>query len=585
MAREGAGLCVTAVLLACQASLGLDDYVIAGGASGSSGSGGASGAAGSSEGGSASGASGAGAGTSGAGGDAGAGGTADRMPEGDSGAPVCNAEGLAPLLTPVLSGPVRGAYTGSLHAAASRATLRPRFGWREVTSECPGPVTYQLQLDDSCAPGALDGCEFTSPELDAANLAGTSFQPDQDLPVSSVAPVGALYAWRLRACDSGERCSPWSEVRHLFVGRVPEDVNGDGFADVVIVHSGGPSVFVGSVQFDQNTGHTLDSAVSPSVFLGDVNGDGFADLGATVGNASTTGLAPHVLYGGPDVDALSGVTLTASPGTSSTNTRIRATGDINGDGFSDLIVQLNNQSKADIYFGGTTLSAIPDLPLSTPLDDLTATPGSGSAGDVNGDGFQDAVLVASPALDSAQLLLGGPSPSATLSAPIPFGVSCIFTDIAVSGGGDVNGDGFDDFFVSCSGIGVFAYFGAAEPGTAWAATRQPDAAVLSVASDFDIDGDGLDDVLVGLDASAPLLFLGNASSFTLQTPEPGAMTDLYGARSIAIADHNGDGRADFVVGGYDVNVQRANGDGTLDPQSVGSFVSDGATPIQGGVVY
>lgn len=582
------GLCVAAALGACQASLGLDDYVFTGGAGGGgSGASGASGTAGSSSGGSASGASGAGGSTSGAGGDApgGAGGTPNPA-DGGAGAAACDTEGLAPLVAPALAGPVRGLYTGSLHAASNRATLRPRFAWREVASDCPGPVTYQLQLDDSCAPGGLDGCEFASPELDAANLEATSFEPEQDLPVSSAVPVGALYAWRVRACDSGERCSPWSEVRHLFVGRAPEDVNGDGFADVVIQHSGGPSVFVGSWQFDQIADHTFVDSGSPSVFLGDVNGDGFADIGATIGYAPTTGLAPHVLFGGPDLDALTGVTLTASPGTASTNTIIRAAGDINGDGFSDLIVHLNNQGRTDIYFGGTTLAPTPDLPLLTPLDEPNATPGSGSAGDVNGDGYADALLVVSQALDSAQLLLGGPSPSSTLSAPIPFGVSCNYTDIAVSGGGNVNGDGFEDVFVSCATVGVFAYFGAAEPGTAWAATRQPDATVLTVSSGFDIDEDGLDDVLVGIDAADPLLFRGNASSFGLQTPEPGAMTDLYGARTIAVADHNGDAREDFVVGGYDVNVQRANGNGTLDPQSVGSFVpTDGAMGIQGSVVY
>lgn len=580
------GLGLVAALAACQASLGLGDYEFTGGAGGAAGSSGASGTAGSSSGGSASGASGSGGGTSGSGGDAGggSGGTPNGLP--DSGAPPCDTDGLSPLAAPVLAGPVRGVYTGSLHADASRATLRPRFGWREVTSECPGPVAYQLQLDDSCAPGALDGCEFASPELDAATLEATSFQPEQDLPVSSVAPVGALYAWRVRACDSGERCSEWSEVRHLFVGREQQDVNGDGFAEVVVQHSGGPSVFVGSVQFDQTADHTLVGSGSPAVFLGDVNGDGFGDIGATIGSAETTGLVPRVLFGGPDIDALTGVTLTASPGTPSTNTIIRAAGDINGDGFSDVIVHLNNRALTDIYFGGTTLAATPDLPLSTPLDELNATPGSGSAGDVNGDGFQDALLVVSPALDSAQLLLGGPNPSATLSAPIPFGLSCTFTDIVVSGGGDVNGDGFDDVFVSCSATGVFAYFGAAEPGTTWATTRQPDAAVLAVASRFDIDEDGFDDALVGLDTGDPLLFLGNASGFTLQAPEPGAMTDLSGARVIAVADHNGDAHADFVVGGYDVNVQRANGDGTIDPRSVGSFIPiDGTMGIQGSVVY
>jgi hypothetical protein len=478
---------------------------------------------------------------------------------------------------------VRGAYTGSLHAPSAQGTLRPRFAWSALTTECPGPVTYQLQLDDSCTPGALDGCEFASPELDASNIEATSFQPEQDLPVSSDVPVGALYAWRVRACDSGERCSPWSEIRHLFVGRVPQDVNGDGFADVIVQRSGGASVFFGSGQFDQSSDARLDAAAPPSVFLGDVNADGFADLGATIGNAPTMGLAPHVLFGGPDVTALAGVTLTASAGTSSTGTIIRAAGDINGDGFSDLVVHLNNRSTTDIYFGGTTLAAIPDIPLVTQFGEANAIPGSGSAGDVNGDGYQDLALVVSYALDSAQLLLGGPSPGPTLSEPIPFGASCTFTDITVSGGGDIDADGFGDFFVSCTGIGVFGYLGAAEPGTSWAAARS-DATALTVASHFDIDADGFDDVLVGLDAADPLLFRGRAEGFELQTPEAAAMSDFFTAREIAVSDHNGDGRSDFVLGGYDVGVQRANGDGTLDPQSVGSFV-DGTDSIQGGVVY
>jgi hypothetical protein len=582
--RAGRGFGAAAALLACQASLGLDDYVFDGGAGGGAGSSGASGSAGSASGGSGAAAGGAGDGTSGASGSSsGAAGTPNGTPEGDSGVPACNTEGLAPLTTPVLAGPARGLYTGSLHAASSQATLRPRFAWSAVTSECPGAVTYQLQLEDSCAAGGLDACEFASPELDAAELGATSFQPEQDLPVSSDVPVGALYAWRVRACDSGARCSAWSEVRHLFVGRVPQDVNGDGFADVVVQHTGGPSVFVGSVQFDQIADHTLDSSTPPSVFLGDVNGDGFGDLGATVGYAPTQGLAPHVLFGGPDLDALTGVTLTNSAGTSSTSTIIRAAGDLNGDGFADLIVHLNNRATTDVYLGGTTLAANPELPLATPLDQATSLPNSGSAGDVNGDGFQDAVLVVSPQLDSAQLLLGGPSPSSTLSAPIPFGLSCL--GIAVSGGGDVNGDGFDDFFVSCSGVGVFAYFGATAPGTTWAAVRQPDAAVLTVASHFDIDQDGFDDVLVGVEAAAPLLFLGRAEGFGLATPAAGARTDLFDAPLIAVADHNGDALADFVTGAFDASVQRANGDGTLDPQAVGGFVDEGATPIQGYVVY
>jgi len=132
---------------------------------------------------------------------------------------------------------------------------------------------------------------------------------------------------------------------------------------------------------------------------------------------------------------------------------------------------------------------------------------------------------------------------------------------------------------------VYAYLGASEPGVTWAAVREPDVAVLTVASRFDIDLDGVDDVVLGRDAAAPLLFLGKSADFTFDAPEDGAMNDFSTARSFAISDHNGDGLLDFVAEGFDVGVRRANGDGTLDPQSVGSFVDATATNVEGRVVY
>ena len=94
----------------------------------------------------------------------GIGGTAGAA-EGDGGPDAdCSAIPMLPA-APTLRRPMRGAYSGSLHAPASMATLRPTFSWAAVTPTC-GAVSYEIQVDDSCTPGQLDACTFPSPEMD-----------------------------------------------------------------------------------------------------------------------------------------------------------------------------------------------------------------------------------------------------------------------------------------------------------------------------------------------------------------------------------------------------------------------------------
>ena len=159
---------------------------------------------------------------------------------------------------------MRGAYTGSLHAPAAIATLRPTFSWAAVAPTC-GAVTYEVQADDSCSPGALDACAFPSPELDATGVSALTYAPTADLKVSTTAPVGAFYAWRVRACDASARCGPWSEVRYLHVGRVREDINGDGYGDLLALSNRGIEVYLGSSQFNVSA-PSLTIAVHESAF-------------------------------------------------------------------------------------------------------------------------------------------------------------------------------------------------------------------------------------------------------------------------------------------------------------------------------
>src|SRR5204863_2654153 len=111
---------------------------------------------------------------SGGGGGLAGGTTGGAVADGGLDATSTKCDSASPPAAPRLLRPMRGAYTGSLHAPAAIATLRPTFSWAAVAPTC-GAVTYEVQADDSCAPGALDACAFASPELDAMSISALTY--------------------------------------------------------------------------------------------------------------------------------------------------------------------------------------------------------------------------------------------------------------------------------------------------------------------------------------------------------------------------------------------------------------------------
>jgi hypothetical protein len=490
---------------------------------------------------------------------------------GGSGRPV-DAERVVP--TPRL--PENGQATGSVWSERAR---RPHFRWDAVAG-----ATYELQVDDSCAPTAFQGCEFPSPEWMQLDLPEPDIVLPVSLPVSETAPVGRRYFWRVRACAAGA-CSPWSAIRYVDVGRQKSDFDGDGYADVVLANSGsslshgrvvvafGPHPSARSLQLEEapvpDTSDRFGTVAEP---LGDLDADGFADLLITVPgdgpNAEVKTLGHALVYFGSasfgddadrkilrvdgDADGFFSFGYTATPA-----------GDVDGDGQQDFAV--GNPSPR-LYRGSSRSVVATDIPLLRTGEIVERL----SAGDVTGDGHSDllAVLWASAEKHGrADLLPGGSNgfgEAETLrqtdgSTVAPFTIAS-----------DADGDGFRDLaFVVNSGSTpdknrIDLSFGADPPvtdtGLTWAGATVGEqgtsyAELSAPISAGDVNGDGFDDALVGAawhdSALAQVsLYLGGAESRS--TPDAVYTVEgepLYVSTGVpkAVGDVNGDGFDDVFL--------------------------------------
>jgi hypothetical protein len=212
------------------------------------------------------------------------------------------------------------------------------------------------------------------------------------------------------------------------------DVNGDGFADVVIGRAGGPALFLsGRRGLGSSSGAALPG--DHVAAAGDVDADGYADV---VVCAPAAGQA-WLYRGGPSGLKVSGALPDPrGAGAGSFGQACAGVGDVNGDGFGDvLVIGADQQLRAFLYLGGdrglTTASATLDVGAAAgrAADQTTIA----IAGDINADDFAD-VLITNGA---ARLYLGGLGGLATT----PLGT--LEADLGVAAGlGDLDGDGFPE---------------------------------------------------------------------------------------------------------------------------------------------
>jgi hypothetical protein len=257
---------------------------------------------------------------------------------------------------------------------------------------------------------------------------------------------------------------------------------------------------------------------------------------------------------------------------------VASAGDVNGDGYADFVAGATDvqsfAGRAYVYLGSAT------GPASTPATTLTGLDAGGlfgasvaSAGDVNGDGYADLVVGASGAQSStgrAYVYLGSAAglastPSTSLTGPD--GANGHFGQ-AVANAGDVNGDGYTDLIVDAPDAQTatgraYLYLGSAAGLTSTPATvlTGPDGANgqfgRSLSGAGDVNGDGYADLVVGAqwiqsNTGRAYVYLGGmlglASAPTPSLAGPDGANGWFGASVASAGDVNGDGYADIIVG-------------------------------------
>jgi len=377
--------------------------------------------------------------------------------------------------------------------------------------------------------------------------------------------------------------------------RAAGDLNGDGFADVIVGapradpngdDSGQVYVLFGNATgvpdpsdvaliLGETAGDFAGSDVSGA---GDINGDGFDDLmiGAPLrDNTGTDSGSTYIVYGSgaglppivqlSDLDGVTGFVINGEEMGDRSGTSVGRAGDVNADGIDDIVIGApfanpNGDNSGRIYvvygapggfsnpFGLSSLDGSNGFAINGEAFNERAGGAVSAAGDVNGDGIDDLIIGATQAdpggVDSGRSYVVFGSGSG-LSDPLEL------SSLDGSNGFAIDGeDAFDESGFSVSGVG-------------------------------DFNNDGIDDLIIGAPDADNANGLASGRSYVIfgamgSFPDPFLLSDLDGSNGFvidgeALADQFGEA----VSGAGDVN-----GDG-IDDLMIGAFGADPNGSISG----
>ncbi|MCK5772287.1 MAG: FG-GAP repeat protein, partial [Thermoplasmata archaeon] len=466
--------------------------------------------------------------------------------------------------------------------------------------------------------------------------------------ISSDPAAGSGYRMRTDLSQSsgsfiGEGETDWSGYSVSGAG----DVDGDGYDDILIgayYHDDG-SYIIGKVYliFGNASGGTKDFDLSNADAsfvgkdaseyagysvsgVGDVNGDGYDDIlfGSPLNSEGGTRAGKtHLILGkasgwarDTDISNADASFIGENAGDWS-GTSVSGAGDVNGDGYDDIIIGAPENSDAGAVAGQTylILGRSSGWEMDTYLSNANASflgqnvmDYSGfsvsGAGDVNGDGYDDmligAIFNSYGGQESGQTYLiygkgSGWAMDTTLNS-----VTASFTGEniedysggSVSGAGDVNSDGYDDILIGSDYnddggedagktyliLGRASGWGRNTPiesaKASFIGEHAGDRSGDSVSSAGDVNGDGYDDILIGashnddgdLGAGQTYLILGKRSGWEMDTDLSNADASFMGENKVAYSgtsvssagDVNRDGYDDILIGAFGGNDMGIN---------------------------
>jgi len=295
---------------------------------------------------------------------------------------------------------------------------------------------------------------------------------------------------------------------------------GASYNDAGGENTGRAYIYFGGISMDNIpdviiTGSVVGDCLGLSVdSAGDVNADGFSDVIATTYYADSNAGRAYIYYGGSSMDDVADIIFYGENANDNFGLAVAHAGDVNCDGYSDVIIgagPYNNVGRAYIYFGGLSMNSVPDIIMTGSIANGSFGINVSSAGDVNADGFSD-VVVGAISADYAYIFYGGSSMNNSVDLMLASG-SGDYYGYSVASIGDVNNDGYSDILIGApyndaSGLNAgkaYIYYGDTAMNSSADITMVGDVAGgqlgYSVAYAGDVNGDGYDDIIIG----APLV--------------------------------------------------------------------------------
>lgn len=445
-------------------------------------------------------------------------------------------------------------------------------------------VNGQLKLKDGIALNYENESTVTI-DVTATDAGGLSFTQSFTLTVSDVLEPVSLAGFTI----NGESEYDASGITVSNGG----DINGDGIDDFII----------GARNADPNGVNN--------------GGETYVVFGSNEGFASTISLA--------DLDGTNGFVLNGVEVHDRAGAKVSSAGDVNGDGYDDILVWSEDADPNGVWNAGATYVVFgsgdgftAELNLSsldgtngfvingiTEQSETYAGRPVASAGDINGDGYDDIVIGVS--MTDVGVYASAGQSYIVYGAADGFSASIDLSNLdgtngfvingdqvfggsgyAVSGAGDFNGDGIDDVIISSHSsdynttnavgeahilFGTTDGFGATfelrdidgSNGVTFRGINSNDNMSWDVSSAGDVNGDGIDDIILGAIVADPngvnwagesYIVFGSTEPF----PSTINLSSLDGTNGFAIQGVHEDSRTGWMVSG----AGDINGDGYDD---------------------